>query len=145
LSSSAFILNPPRDQVPAASLAAKCWGKSKVTREALIAYVSAGFIPEYRPERWRVPAKNKTEPLPRPGEFVIFLSFLDSGFALPSSEFLQQLLAFYNIKISDLGPHSIQQIALFVEMCECYLGCPPYFMLWVSILHGRAAQLSKRD
>ncbi|XP_051202273.1 uncharacterized protein [Lolium perenne] len=38
--------------------------------------------------------------------------------------------SFYNIKVSDLGPHSVQQISLFVALCECYLGCPPYFPLW---------------
>jgi hypothetical protein len=83
------------------------------------------------------------EPLPRPGEFVLFLSFLDRGFALPSSDFIRQLLAFYGIKICDLGPHSVQQISLFVALCECYLGCPPYFPLWVSIFHGRATRANK--
>ncbi|KAK1653621.1 hypothetical protein QYE76_071426 [Lolium multiflorum] len=107
-------------------MAAKGWGKSKVTREALIPYVAAGIIPEFKRERWRVPAANEVEPLPRPGEFVLFLSFLDRGLALPSSDFFRQLLSFYNIKVSDLGPHSVQQIALFVALCECYLGCPPY-------------------
>jgi hypothetical protein len=106
-------------------MAAKGWTKSKVTREALLPYISAGVIPEMSRERWRVPAANETEPLPRPGEFVIFMSFLDRGFALPTSNFLQQLLAFYSIKIFDLGPHNVQQIALFVALCECYLGFPP--------------------
>ncbi|KAK1627354.1 hypothetical protein QYE76_001669 [Lolium multiflorum] len=48
-------------------------------------------------------------------------------------------------KISDLGPHSVQEISLFVALCECYLGCPPYFPLWVSIFHGRATRVSKSD
>jgi hypothetical protein len=74
---------------------------------------------------------------------VLFLSFLDRGFALPSSDFIRQLLAFYGIKICDLGPHSVQQISLFVALCECYLGCPPYFPLWVSIFHGRATRANK--
>ncbi|KAK1664676.1 hypothetical protein QYE76_052835 [Lolium multiflorum] len=126
-------------------MAAKGWGKSKVTKEALIPYVAAGIIPEFKRERWRVPAANEVEPLPRPGEFVLFLSFLDRGLALPSSDFFRQLLSFYNIKVSDLGPHSVQQIALFVALCECYLGCPPYFPLWVSIFHGRATRVSKVD
>ncbi|KAK1625972.1 hypothetical protein QYE76_000287 [Lolium multiflorum] len=124
-------------------MAAKGWGKSKVTRESLLPYVASGVIPEFKQERWRVPPANEVEPLPRPGEFVIFLSFLDRGFALPTSDFLRQLLAFYNIKVSDLGPHSVQQISLFVALCECYLGCPPYFPLWVSIFHGRATRASK--
>ncbi|KAK1698457.1 hypothetical protein QYE76_015154 [Lolium multiflorum] len=126
-------------------MAAKGWTKSKVTREALLPYISAGIIPMMSRERWRVPATNETEPLPRTGEFVIFMSFLDRGFAVPTSDFLRQLLAFYNIKISDLGPHNVQQISLFVALCECYLGCPPYFPLWVSIFHGRAARVSKSD
>ncbi|KAK1606524.1 hypothetical protein QYE76_030197 [Lolium multiflorum] len=126
-------------------MAAKGWGKSKVTRESLPPYVAAGIIPEFKQERWRVPAANEVEPLPRPGEFVIFLSFLDRGFALPTSDFLRQLLAFYNIKISDLGPHSVQQISLFVALCQCYPGCPPYFPLWVMIFHGRATRVSKSD
>ncbi|KAK1678369.1 hypothetical protein QYE76_039217 [Lolium multiflorum] len=104
-------------------MAAKGWGKSKVTRESLLPYVASGVIPEFKQERWRVPPANEVEPLPRPGEFVIFLSFLDRGFALPTSDFLRQLLAFYSIKVSDLGPHSVQQISLFVALCECYLGC----------------------
>ncbi|KAK1680512.1 hypothetical protein QYE76_041360 [Lolium multiflorum] len=124
-------------------MAAKGWGKSKVTRESLLPYVASGVIPEFNRERWRVPPADEVEPLPRPGEFVIFLSFLDRGFALPTSDFLRQLLAFYNIKVSDLGPHSVQQISLFVALCECYLACPPYFPLWVSIFHGRATRASK--
>ncbi|KAK1603600.1 hypothetical protein QYE76_048153 [Lolium multiflorum] len=126
-------------------MAAKGWGKSKVTRESLLPYVASGVIPEFNQERWRVPPANEVEPLPRPGEFVIFMSFLDRGFALPTSDFLRQLLAFYSIKVSDLGPHSVQQISLFVALCECYLGCPPYFPLWVSIFHGRATRASKNS
>jgi hypothetical protein len=62
---------------------------------------------------------------------------------------LRQLLAFYNIKVSDLGQHNVQQVSLFVALCECYLGCPPYFPLFValceSIFRGRAAQMSKSN
>ncbi|KAK1650279.1 hypothetical protein QYE76_068084 [Lolium multiflorum] len=124
-------------------MAARAWGKSKVTRESLLPYVASGVIPEFKQERWRVPPANEVEPLTRPGEFVLFLSFLDRGFALPSSDFIRQLLAFYGINICDLGPHSVQQISLFVALCECYLGCPPYFPLWVSIFHGRATRANK--
>jgi hypothetical protein len=57
-------------------MAAKGWGKSKVTRESLLPYISAGIIPEFKHDRWRAPAANEVEPRPRPGEFVIFMSFL---------------------------------------------------------------------
>jgi hypothetical protein len=68
-----------------------------------------------------VTAAAQTEPEPRPGEFIIFVSFLERGLSLSTSKFLRQFLSFYNTKISDLGPHNIQQISLFVALCECYL------------------------
>jgi hypothetical protein len=36
-----------------------------------------------------------------------------------------------------LGPHSIQQITVFVAFYESYLGCEPYFPLWLTLFHGR--------
>ncbi|KAK1601276.1 hypothetical protein QYE76_017230 [Lolium multiflorum] len=125
-------------------MAAKGWGKSKVTKESLLPYISTRSFRSLgmrdgecrrrtrwsRAEAWGVRALHE---LPRP------------RVRLPTSDFLRQLLAFYNIKISDLGPHSVQQIALFVALCECYLGCPPYFPLWVSIFHGRATRVSKNS
>ena len=51
---------------------------------------------------------------------------------------MRQLLNFNKIKISDLGLLSLQQIAFFVTLCKGYLGCPPYFPLWLAMFHGRA-------
>ena len=76
--------------------------------------------------------------MPRRGEFVVFTSFLERGLGFPTSRFLRQFLKFYNIKISDLGPHSVQQISFFITLCEGFLGCPPYFPLWLALFHGRA-------
>jgi hypothetical protein len=45
------------------------------------------------------------------GVYVIFVSHLEHGFGIPSSLFFWHFRAFYRIKPSDLGPHSIQQIA----------------------------------
>jgi hypothetical protein len=43
-------------------MAAKGWTRSKVTKEVLIPYISAGVIPEMNREGWRVRAANETEP-----------------------------------------------------------------------------------
>jgi hypothetical protein len=110
----------------------------------LIPYITAGVLPEKAKNRWRIPGK-ETEPLPGKDEFVIFLSFLDRGLAFLSSSFFRHFLAFYGIKISDLGPHSIQQIAFFVTLCEGYLGCPLYFPLWLSIFHGCMKRVSDQE
>src|SRR4051812_33579920 len=101
-------------------------------------YISKRTIPEKNAHhRWRIPLTDP-EPLPFTGEFVVFTSFLDRGLSFPTSLFLRHLLRFYCIKLHDLGPHSIQQIAFFVSLCEGWLGCPPYFPLWLAIFHGRA-------
>ncbi|KAM0881800.1 hypothetical protein ACQ4PT_032721 [Festuca glaucescens] len=121
------------------------WTRSKCIARMLIPYIAASVIPEFKKNRWRIPTAAETEPLPRPGEFVVFVSFLDRGFAIPTSTFFHQLLVFYNIKILDLGPHNIQQIALFVALCENYLCCEPYFPLWLHIFHGRATCVSKSN
>lgn len=120
------------------------WSRSKCTARLLLPYIAAGLIPAKAENRWRIPS-GETEPAPNPGEFIVFLSFLDRGLSFPTSLFFRRLLAFYNISISDLGPHSIQQIAIFVAFCESYLGCPPYFPLWLSIFHGRASREGKGE
>jgi hypothetical protein len=120
------------------------WTQSSCKASSLTPYIKAGVLPEKAKNQWQIPGK-QTEPLPGKDEFVIFLSFLDRRLAFPSSSFFRHFLAFYGIKISDLGPQSIQQIAFFVTLCEGYLGClPPYFPLWLSIFHGCAKCASNK-
>ena len=54
--------------------------------------------------------------------------------------FFRRFCAYYGIQPSDLGPHSIEQLAIFVAFCECYLGCRPYFPLWQDLFHGRISR-----
>ncbi|KAK1608227.1 hypothetical protein QYE76_031900 [Lolium multiflorum] len=93
-------------------MAAKGWGKSKVTRESLLPYVASGVIPEFNRNDGEFRRRTRWSPSRGPGSLRP-------------------------------GPHSVQQISLFVALCECYLACPPYFPLWVSIFHGRATRASK--
>ena len=57
---------------------------------------------------YRDPAKTESAPSPRYFEFVAFTSQLERGLEFPTSKFLWRFLAFYAIKLSDLGPHSIE-------------------------------------
>ena len=99
------------------------WGKSTLKKPALLPYISSGVILAKAKNRWRIPGE-ETAPDPEKGEFIVFLSFLDRGLAFPTSRFLRQFLNFYNIKLSDLTPHCIQQISFFTALCEGYLGYP---------------------
>jgi hypothetical protein len=109
------------------------WGKSKVTEALLSPFLLQGNIIA---RNYRIPKTIEMEPAPQASEYVTFISHLERGFGTPSSLFFRRLCAFYQIKSSDLGPHSIQQIAVFVAFCESYLGCEPYFPLWLSLFHG---------
>src|SRR5215216_5679263 len=100
------------------------WGRSKCTRALLASFEEAGIL---RAGRWRIPAAGEVTPDLREGEFICFTSHLERGLGFPTSLFFRRFCAFYGIQPSDLGPHSIEQLAIFVAFCECYLGCRPYF------------------
>ena len=76
-------------------------------------------------------------PDPQPGEMICFTSHLLRGLAFPYSDFLVRFLAFYNIRLYDLPPNSLLAISCIVAFCECYLGCPPNFPLWLSLYTGK--------
>ena len=113
------------------------WCRSTCKAEHLRPFCNSKVIPEKKENSWRLPGAEQW-PMPTKGEFVVFTSFLERGLSFPTSRFLRQFLNFYRIKISDLGPHSVQQIAFFMTLCEGFLGCPPYFPLWLALFHGRA-------
>src|SRR3954469_16052488 len=83
------------------------------------------------------PMAGEVTPDPREGEFICFTSHLERGLGFPTSLFFRCLCAYYGIQPSDLGPHSIEKLAIFVEFYECYLGCRPYFPLWQDLFHRR--------
>ena len=69
----------------------------------------------------------------------MFVSFLDWGLAFLLSEFFRHFLAFYGIQVHELMPKSILHLSCFVILCEAFLGCLPYFPLWIQILNGKLA------
>jgi hypothetical protein len=49
---------------------------------------------------------------------------------MPTSDFLHGLLHHYGIELQNLNPNLILQIAVFVALCEGYLGIKPNFTQW---------------
>ena len=72
-------------------------------------------------------------PNPPAGFRIMFVSFLYRGLSLPAHEFLRCLLFTYGIQLWQLTPNSILHLALFITLCECYLGVEPHFALWKKI------------
>jgi hypothetical protein len=71
-------------------------------------------------------------PTPNTNKIVVLSSFFQHGFGLPTCEFLHDLLHHYEIELVHLNPNSIIQIAMFVHLCEAFLGVPPKFSLFKS-------------
>jgi hypothetical protein len=55
-------------------------------------------------------------------EFVLFVSYLSCGLALPISPFFLLLLEELSLQLQDLTPHSILQAAIFAHLCEMFVG-----------------------
>ncbi|RLM75308.1 hypothetical protein C2845_PM15G00310 [Panicum miliaceum] len=66
---------------------------------------------------------------------VVFQSFYEKGFGLPSGAFFRGLLHYYRLEAMHLKPISIAQIATFIHLCEGFLGIAPHFNLWRTLYH----------
>jgi hypothetical protein len=59
------------------------------------------------------------------GEFVLFTSYISYGLALPISPFFLLLLEEFGLQLQHLTPHFVLQVAIFVHLCEMFVGVPP--------------------
>jgi hypothetical protein len=58
-----------------------------------------------------------------PGEFIFFTSYALAGLTLSmSSFFFFTLLENYGLQLHHLSPHSFTLVAIFVHLCEIYVG-----------------------
>jgi hypothetical protein len=55
------------------------------------------------------------------GEFVLFVSNLSCGLALPISPFFLLLLEEFSLQLQHLTPHSILQAAILAHLCEMFV------------------------
>ena len=63
-----------------------------------------------------------------------------------SLAFFRGLLFFYGLEVTHLKPNSIAQIAIFIHLCEAFLGIAPHFNLWCALYHLRAyPSAARRD
>ena len=108
------------------------WKMSNVTDGHLQKLFNDDVLPAKEIIGWRA-AAGKKFPSPHTDEVVVFSSFFYRGFSLPTSSFFRGLLKFYNIRIYHLNPNSVLQIAIFIHLCEAFLGIEPHFNLFRSL------------
>jgi hypothetical protein len=105
------------------------WVRSLVTERKLEELVHDGLL---RPRasrsqsEWRVPPSDHREPAPSEGYVVSFVAFHERGLGMPPSRFMRALLHYYKVELHHLAPNSISQVAIFVAVCEGYLGMEPH-------------------
>jgi hypothetical protein len=113
---------PPRDP----------WPFSTVTADDLEALVAEGLLRplsgDPQPE-WMAPPSGAASS-PPPGYVVSFVSFHERGFGVSASRFMRAILHVYGVELHNLSPNSISQAAIFVAVCEGYLGIDPHWDLW---------------
>ena len=73
------------------------------------------------------------EPRPREGYVVSFVSFHERGLGVPADRFMWALPHYYGVELHNFNPNSIAQAAIFVAVCEGYLGIAPHWELWLHL------------
>jgi hypothetical protein len=107
------------------------WPFSTVTVDDLEALVADGLLRplsgDPQPE-WMAPPSGAA-PSPPSGYVLSFVSFHERGFGVPASRFMQAILHFYGVELHNLNPNSIAQAAIFMAVCEGFLGIDPHWPL----------------
>jgi hypothetical protein len=66
----------------------------------------------------------------RSGDFVFFTAYALAGLLPPLSSFFLTLLEYYRLQLQYLSPNSIAMVAIFVHLCEMYVGVRPSVRLF---------------
>ena len=61
------------------------------------------------------------------------LILLREGVRATCGAFFRGLLHFYGLEVTHLKPNLIAQIAIFIHLCDGYLGIFPHFNLWQAL------------
>ena len=101
------------------------WGISDITLQHLEGLVRHGLLcARTTTKDWQLPGNEDTPSLPE-GYVVFFAHFHERGFATPTHKFLWGLLHYYKVELQHLNPNGVQHIAMFVALCEGFLGLVP--------------------
>jgi hypothetical protein len=95
---------------------------------------------------WQVPGfehrlKRRVVPLANlaPGDFVFFSAYALARLVPPVSSFFLMLLEFYGLQLQHLSPNSITLVAIFVHLCEMFVGVRPLVRLFRRFFIMKAA------
>ena len=91
--------------------------------------VNRGLLRPKAEVEWKAPT-GQAFPSEDDKEQVIFASYFERKFNIPTGDFFRGLLHYYRLELVHLVPNSITVVSSFIHLCEAYLGIPPHFNLW---------------
>jgi len=115
------------------------WGKSTATEAVLEQLAADRLLPmNMSPERpvWIALQQEETELNPPEGYVVSLVRLHERGFSVPVIRFMRALCDHYGAELHNFGPNSISQAAVFVAVCEGYLGIEAHWDLWIHLFRG---------
>jgi len=105
------------------------WVRSTSSEAVLNNLVVHGILLDMATAGWRL-AASEDFPTPHTNKLVVFKDYFFRGFGVPIHPFLRGLIAYYGIGLCNLSPNSIMHVAIFINLCESYLGILPHFDLF---------------
>nr|CAB3503230.1 unnamed protein product [Digitaria exilis] len=114
------------------------WKPSNATKHCLDGLVEVGVLPpnvDGEPPVWISPGA-VSEPDPPKGYVVSFARFHERGFGVPVGRFMRALCFHYQVELHNFSPNAISQAAVFVAVCEGYLGIEAHWDLWCHLFTG---------
>jgi hypothetical protein len=79
-----------------------------------------------RSAEWIVPSERERAPNPPYGYVVSFIRFHERGFTTLTSRFMRAHCYHYGVELHNFAPNAISQAAMFVDVCEGFLGITHY-------------------
>ena len=114
------------------------WKPSIASSHYLEGLVENGLLPpnvDGAPPVWISPG-SASEPNPPEGYVVSLARLHERGFGVPAGQFLRGLCFHYKVELHNFSPNSISQAAVFVAVCEGYLGVEAHWDLWKHLFRG---------
>ena len=115
------------------------WGKSTATAAVLEQLVANRLLStNTNPSRpvWIPPRPEEVEPNPPSGYIVSLVRLHKRVFDVPIGRFMHALCDYYMVELHNFSPNSISQAAVFVAICEGYLGIEAHWDLWIHLFRG---------
>jgi hypothetical protein len=125
---------PPVPKSPELIDPESAWRPSTVGTMDLELMVLEGMIQLEKEIEWKS-CLGQPFPTEAQEEVVLFKSFCERGFALPASDFFQELLQFYGLELHHLTPNGVSYIANFQHFFEAFLGIEPLLPFFRYLFH----------